>query len=99
MFLRILYAIAGLIEGLITLRFVLRILGANPSSGFVDFIYSLSTPLVAPFAGIFGQDATIGRGAVTSSVFDWSALVALIFYAIIFAVIGSLFSRRGRYLD
>lgn len=80
----IIYAIVGFIEGLIGLRFLLRLLGANPASGFVDWIYDWSTPFVTPFAGIFGQEASVtGEGIVTQSVFDWTALIALVVYALI----------------
>jgi hypothetical protein len=84
----IIYAIFGFIEVLLGLRFAFRLLGANPSSSFVDWIYDWSTPFAAPFAGIFGQEATVtGPGVVTQSVFDWTALIALIIYALIGAVI------------
>lgn len=94
---QILYAIGGFMEALVGLRFLFRLLGANPDSGFVSWIYDWSTPLVTPFAGIFGQDATIpGAGTVTTSVFDWSALVALIVIGVVVAVIGRLVGpRRG----
>jgi len=82
------YLVAGFIDTLIGLRFIFRLLGANPASGFVDWIYSWSTPFVKPFAGIFGQNATItGQGVVTTSVFDWTALIALIVYSIILGLV------------
>lgn len=84
----ILYAVVGFVEVLIGLRFLFRLTGANPASGFVDWIYDWSTPLITPFAGIFGQEATVtGPGVVTQSVFDWTALIALIVYALIAAVV------------
>lgn len=80
----ILYTIIGFIEVLLGLRLLLRLMGANPDSGFVSWVYSWSTPLVAPFAGIFGQEATVaGPGVVAQSVFDWTALIALILYGLI----------------
>jgi hypothetical protein len=84
------YLIFGLIELLIAARFVLLLIGANPTSSLVAGIYSWSSPFVAPFANIFGQHITVaGSGAVATSVFDWTALVALIVYA----VIGGLLAR------
>lgn len=93
----IVYAVGGLIEALVGLRFILRLFGANPSNGFVSWVYSWSTPFVAPFAGIFGQDAVIvdGVGTVTSSVFDWTALIALVVIGIIVGLVGALFGRRS----
>ncbi len=87
------YVVGGFIEMLIGLRFVFRLLGANPESGFVNWVYDWSTPFVAPFSNIFGQDATItGQGVVTNSVFDWTALVA--FFVI--GLITSLLARAFR---
>lgn len=92
----IVYAIGGVVEALVALRFVFRLIGANPANAFVDFIYTWSTPIVAPFSGIFGQDATVvsGIGAVTTSVFDWTALIALFVLGILFGIVGMLFGRR-----
>lgn len=85
----LIYAAFGFAELLVGLRFIFRLVGANPNSGFVDWIYSWSTPFVAPFSGIFGQDATVTGtpGAVTTSVFDWTALIALLVYGLVAAII------------
>ena len=90
----IIYAITGFIELLISLRFIFRLVGANPLSPFVNWIYDWSTPFVAPFAGIFGQTATItGHGVVVPSVFDWTALIALIVYGLIGGITARLLLR------
>jgi len=92
----IIYAIGGFMETLIGLRIVFRLIGANSGNAIVSWVYSWSTPLVAPFSGILGQDATVvsGIGPVTNSVFDWTALVALIVIGIIVAFVGSLVNHR-----
>jgi len=69
--------IVGLVEILLAFRFILRMLGANPNSGFTQFIYALSAPLMAPFAGIFPTAVAEG------SVVEWSILVAMAVYALI----------------
>ena len=90
MFLGIMYAFLGVIEAILGLRFIFRLVGANPASQFVELIYNLSTPLVAPFAGIFGQSATVtGEGLVARSIFDWTTLIAMLIYGIIAAIIGA----------
>lgn len=95
MILGLIYGIGGIIEALIGLRFLFRLLGANPDNGFVTMIYDWSTPFVAPFSGIFGQEATItGEGVVTASVFDWTALIALVVYAIVLGIIGRVAAPR-----
>lgn len=92
----IIYLIGGFIEILVGLRFVFRLLGANASNALVSWVYSWSTPFVAPFSGIFGQDATVvtGVGTATTSVFDWTALVALLVIGLIMGVLGSFLGRR-----
>jgi hypothetical protein len=86
--------LVGAIEILLGLRIFFRLVGANPASGFVDLVYDLTAPLVQPFAGIFGQTATIaGEGAVVRSVFDWTALIAFIFYGVIGAILIGLMRR------
>lgn len=94
---RIIYAIGGFIEALVALRFVLRLLGANPNNGLVEWVYSWSTPFVRPFAGIFGQDATVvhGVGTATVSVFDWTALIALVVIGLVMGIIGGLVNHRA----
>ncbi len=93
----IIYAIGGFIETLVGLRFLLRLLGANAGNAIVGFIYNWSTPFVAPFSGIFGQDATVvhGVGTATASVFDWTSLIAFIVIGIVVGFIGTLVDRRS----
>ncbi|MES2630749.1 MAG: YggT family protein [Patescibacteria group bacterium] len=74
---RIIWFIVGLINILLVTRFTLLALGANPSAGFVDFIYGITNVLVAPFVGIFGEPV-YGR-----FMFDWSSIVAIIVYSLI----------------
>jgi len=96
MFAGILSAIVGFMSTLVALRFVLRLLGANPANAFVNWVYDWSTPLVAPFAGIFGQDSTIveGPGIVTPSVFEWTTLIAVLVYAVFGGLLIRLLSGK-----
>ncbi|HSX23958.1 MAG TPA: YggT family protein [Candidatus Saccharimonadales bacterium] len=75
------YYITGLLIILLVFRFVFKLLGANPSSGFVSFIYSLTHPFLAPFSGIF--HASTSAGAETTSVFDPAILIAIAVYGLI----------------
>ena len=74
---RFIWFIVGIINALIAIRFVLLLLGANQNVGFVDFIYSVTGVLVAPFVGIFGQP-TLGE-----FVFEWSSVLAVVVYSLI----------------
>lgn len=64
---------------LLTFRFFLLLLGANPVSGFVNFIYRTSEVVMAPFDGIFPTQA--GEDGV--HILDFSALFAIIVYALL----------------
>jgi hypothetical protein len=77
----VIWFIVGVIEVLLLLRFILKLTGANPASGFVDFVYSLSGVLSAPFDSIFGVTAA-SAGSI-QSVFEPSILVAAVIYALI----------------
>lgn len=78
----IVWYVVGLIEVLLLFRFALKLLGANPSSGFVDFIYMITGLLTAPFDKIFSV-ASPETGDVVRSVFEPSILVAVAVYALI----------------
>jgi uncharacterized protein YggT (Ycf19 family) len=71
------YILFGFIEGLLAIRFILRLFGANPEAGFAQLIYGVTRPLVAPFQGLFGNLQAEG------SVFESHSLVALIVYALV----------------
>lgn len=73
--------IVGFIETLLGLRFLLKLFGANPNSGFVDFIYTITDVLTAPFDNIFG--VTRPETGDVSSVFEPSILVAGLVYLLI----------------
>jgi hypothetical protein len=100
MFAGLVYAIGGFIEILIGLRFVFRLIGANPATPFVQWIYDWSRPFVAPFAGIFGQNTSTAAGPsdALNGMFDWTALISLIIIGLIVGILGSLLTRnRARY--
>jgi len=71
------YLLFGILEGLLGIRFVLGLLGANPAAGFAQFIYGITRPFIAPFVGLFGQPRFEG------SVFEFNVLAAIVVYALI----------------
>jgi YggT family protein len=71
------YLIFGIVEALLVLRFVLKLLGANPEAGFASLIYRISTPLVAPFVGLFGAPQMNGM------VLELEAVVAIVVYGLV----------------
>jgi YggT family protein len=78
---QVVWLVVGIAEGLIAIRFVLRLLGANPDAGFAQLIYGITAPLVAPFAGLFGTPRFEG------SAFEFTSLVAMLVYALLAWVI------------
>jgi hypothetical protein len=75
------YYIVGALEVLLVFRLGLKILGANPDSGFVLFIYTLSQPFVAPFNGIFQNVGSTASGIV--SVLEPGVLLAMLIYGLL----------------
>lgn len=73
----VVYFLFGLIQVVLALRFVMLLLGANQDAGFVQMIMALSAPFMAPFIAVFGT--TVMNG----SVFEWSALLAVVMYALL----------------
>lgn len=82
---QIVWYILGTIEVVLAFRVILKLLGANPQSGFTSFIYAISNPFALPFAGILRVTA------VSEVVLEWSTLVAMAVYAIVAYGIVSLF--------
>ncbi|HET7099384.1 MAG TPA: YggT family protein [Patescibacteria group bacterium] len=77
----IIYYIFGVVEILLVFRLILKLTGANPGSGFVSFIYSLTQLFVLPFSGIFRGATT--QGNVVTAILEPSTLVALVVYAVL----------------
>lgn len=77
----VVWYILGFVEILLGFRFVLKLLGANSASGFVDFIYNLSGVLTAPFDSIFG--VTRPAAGENNSVLEPSILVAAAVYVLV----------------
>lgn len=77
----LIYFVFGILDVVLAMRFILKILGANPFSGFVTFIYNLSGILVAPFTGMF-RTATVA-GAETTSIFEPATLIAMLVYGLL----------------
>ncbi len=74
---QVVWYILVLIEVLLVFRLVFKMVGANPASGFVNLIYSMTDLMVIPFQGIIGSISTTG------AYFDWAAIIAGIVYALL----------------
>ena len=78
---RVTYYVLGVIETLLAFRLVLKLLGANPNSGFVSFIYSVTHVFLIPFEAIFSPAVT--EGLETTGVLEPATIVAMVVYAVI----------------
>ena len=81
--------IVGVIEFLLSLRFVFKFFVVNASAPFVAWLYGATASLVAPFARIL-PDFKAGNFVV-----DVTTLVALIVYVLIGYLILQIFSYVG----
>jgi hypothetical protein len=80
---RIVIFIFGVIQALILLRIVLLLMDAREGNDLVAFILNASQIFVAPFEGILRTEALTAAG----SVFDLAAVLALIGWTILEAII------------
>jgi len=81
----LIWLLFGVVEALIVVRIILKLIAANPSSGFAQIIYSISNVFLAPFSGLVGSPV-IGNG-----VFEIPSIIALIVYSLVAWLIVRLF--------
>lgn len=75
---RIISTLGGAIATLLTVRFVLSLLGANRANQFASFIYNASHPFVAPFFGLFNYQEQFGIIR-----FEFETLIAIVFWGFV----------------
>ena len=69
------------LEVTLGLRFLLRLIGADPHNPFAIFLYGLTDALLFIFHGIV-PDPTFG--ATQNHAFEWSTLIGMLVYGLIF---------------
>jgi len=82
---QVVWYVLSVIEALLAVRFVLKLLQANPVAAFTDFIYTLSGVFILPFVAVF-QNVRI-----ESSVFEWTTVLAMLVYWLIAVGLVKLF--------
>ena len=78
---RIMWTILVMLEILLGLRFMLKLIAANPNSGFSVFIYGITGAFLAPFHALLGTP-TFGGSSL-----EVTTLVAMVVYALLFWVL------------
>jgi uncharacterized protein YggT (Ycf19 family) len=77
----------GVAEVLLLLRVVLRFFNGDPGASFVNWVYTVTAPLLEPLRGVFTSFDVVNRGWVI----DYVALFAMVVYAVAgYIVVGSL---------
>jgi hypothetical protein len=78
---KVIYYIIGVLEVLFAFRLLFKLLGANPASAFVSFIYTISGAFLVPFNGIFRSTSATQNGV--RSILETNTIVAMIVYFLI----------------
>lgn len=81
---RVVGILFGVVEIILGMRFIFKLLGANPENGFVKAIYNITQFFVAIFENIFAE-ITINES--TGAVFEPATLIAIIIIALIALVV------------
>jgi len=82
---RIVWYIADVLEILLMFRFLLKLLGANPTATFTNLIYQITYAFASPFLSVFPSTPVAG------GVFEWNALLAMLVYYLLALIIVRLF--------
>ena len=67
----------GLLEGLLALRIVLKLIGANAENPFAALLYRFTDLFLFPFAGL------VGTPAAGAFVLEVSSVIAMIVYGLV----------------
>lgn len=87
----IIMTVYGLIAGILSLRFILSLFGANKSNDFASLVYGVTEPLVTPFKNLFSINENVGNGLHR---FEVETLIAIIVYGLIVWAIFKLLTIR-----
>ncbi|TMG67178.1 MAG: YggT family protein [Chloroflexi bacterium] len=83
---QLIYLVFGVIDGLLLIRMMLKLLGANPHAGFSNWLYNVTDVFLAPFRNLL---PTIGN---EQSQLEMSVVVAILVYALIGWAVARLFA-------
>ncbi len=80
----LIYLVFGIIDGLLVIRLVLKLLGANAHAGFASFTYGVTDFFLGPFHGLL---PTYVSG---QTVFELSLVFAILIYSLIALALAQL---------
>ena len=84
----------AVVEVLLVLRFVLKLLAANPSAGFVEWIYDTTQPLLQPF--LYAFPAPAAKGGFTLEFTTLFAIFAYAFFGYLIEQVLEIISKRKK---
>jgi hypothetical protein len=73
----------GVLEVTLLLRFIFRLINADPSNAFAGLLYAITGIILLPFNGI------VKTPSLQNWAFEWPTLIAMAVYALIFLAITS----------
>jgi YggT family protein len=86
--------LVGILEILLSLRFFLRLFGANQQNDFAQLINNLSEPFMVPFSTLFVNPTSGDR----VNTFDFNILIAIVVYSLLsylaVSMVRFIFRRR-----
>lgn len=74
----------AVLEVTLAIRFVLKLIGADPNNLFAGFLYALTDIILFPFSTIVHSPSI----HPPYQAFEWSTLIAMAIYALVFWAIG-----------
>ncbi len=81
--------VVGVLNVLVAMRFIFLLLGAK-NTGFVSYLYQVTSPLISMFKGIFASPGS------DTGYFDSASLLAIAFYSLVGWGIVSLITISNR---
>jgi hypothetical protein len=74
---QLVWLLLGILEGMIALRIMLKLIGANPESTIVALIYGFTALFLFPFTGL------IGSPSAGNMVLELSSMFAMLIYGLL----------------
>jgi hypothetical protein len=74
---QVIWLLLGLLEALLALRFVLKLIGANPASPIAVLLYGFTNLFLFPFSGLVGTPAAGGMAL------EVTTLIAMLVYGLV----------------
>lgn len=70
---------ATVLEVVLAIRFIFKLIGADPTNLFAGFLYALTDIILSPFSTIVRTPSLR-----TNQAFEWSTLIAMVIYWLLF---------------